>query len=126
MRPVSQNELMIGNFISVMGRTVMVTGITPREDGTYFLSYNSPVYNDGLPGVEFSAYPIRYTAAWRKVLDVGHRPLPDYVEYVHQVQNLIRAFTNCDPLKFLTCDAVPARQPDDEVLEQIESCDETD
>ncbi len=85
--PLKPYEISLGNFIESMGKIEMVAEIVRREDNTFIIGHTGWNANDGLPdGVLYSTYPIPLTDHWKVCFAIEKYELPEYIQYVHQVQ----------------------------------------
>jgi hypothetical protein len=110
LKPV---DIMIGNFINCFGGTVIVTGITPREDGSFFIHHSGDNQKNnpfGI-GIEFDAYPIELTEQWKEALRIEKYHLPSWVKYVHEAQNFIRWYAGVDLLPNIIWSKIPTLLP---------------
>lgn len=109
MTELKPMDLQLGNFINCFGGVVLVTGITPRPDGTFFI-HHSGENQTGNPfgdGILFDAYPIKVTDQWLKALNVDKYKFPSWIKYVHEVQNYVRWYCGVDLLPNVNWDAIP-------------------
>ena len=87
---VNQRNLMVGNFIEVMGTFQIVTGIVFREElGNWYIQHTGND-SDQIPlpdNIEFRANGILATKDWRRWLGVEKRRFPKRIKYVHEIQN---------------------------------------
>lgn len=108
---IKPSDIQLGNFVEVLGKTEIVMGITPREDGTFFIHHscdnqdNNPVTN----GIEFRAYPISLDETWKKALNIDKYLLPEWIKYVHEAQNYMKWYANVDLLPNVKWDIVPSK-----------------
>lgn len=87
---VGQGNLMVGNFINVMGKLEMVMGIVHREElGNYFIQHTGiNKENSFIPkGIEFTGQGILATKEWKEWIKCDKVDFPKHIKYVHEMQN---------------------------------------
>ena len=80
-------EICLGNFIESMGKIEMVTGIVKTDAGDFRIGHTG--WNkDGLPNdILYSTLPIELNDHWKICFGIEKDYLPEWIKYVHQVQN---------------------------------------
>lgn len=87
--PLKPVEICLGNFIESMGNIEMVTGIVKQEGDTFKIAHCGwakglvPLPDDVL----YDTYPIPLTDEWKVCFGIDKYTLPDWIKYVHEVQN---------------------------------------
>lgn len=109
MEPLKPAEIQLGNLINCFGGVEMVTGITPRPDGSFYIHHSgdNQTNNPLGDGVLFDAYPIELTPEWLRVLRVEKYELPKWIRYVHEVQNYIRWYVGIELLPEIDFNNIP-------------------
>ncbi len=87
--PLKPIDICLGNFIESMGSIEIVTGIIQLEDGSFQIGHKGWNKDSSfLPdGVTYETYPIPLTDEWKLCFRIDQYKLPDWIKYVHQVQN---------------------------------------
>lgn len=113
MKELHPVDIMIGNFVNCFGGTVIVTGITPRPDGSFFVHHSGDNQKDNPfgEGIEFRVYPIELTEDWKEALRIDNYNFPSWVKYVHEAQNFIRWYAGVDLLPNIDWKKIPTALP---------------
>lgn len=112
LKPLTQTDVMVGNIISVFGKTEIVTGITPRPDGTFFMHHSSSNQeNNPLgEGILFDGYPIVLTDEWKVSLNIDKYDFPEWLKFVHEAQNYLKWYANVDIFPQIDWTKIPLSQ----------------
>lgn len=91
-RELKPKDLCLGNFVECFGKVEMVMGLTPRDNGDWFIHHKAwNQQGNPIPdGVEFSSYAIPLTDDWKRCLRVDQHKFPDWIKYVHEAQNYMK------------------------------------
>jgi hypothetical protein len=107
--PLKPLEICLGNFIESMGNIEMVNGIVQINETTWQIGHTgwgkdrSPMPD----GVLYDTYPIRLTEQWKVCFGIEKHSLPEWIEYVHQVQNYYMYALNINLTTVMDWDLLP-------------------
>ena len=102
-------ETCLGNFIEVMGKIEMVTGIVKVEDNNWQIGHTGWNAGNGLmpDDVIHHTYPIPLTEEWKICFCIEKHQLPEWIKYVHQVQNYFMWALNINLQEIMDWDLLP-------------------
>src|ERR1700735_215462 len=83
------NEICLGNFIDCMGKIECITGVMQEEKGKFAIGHTGWNHGNGFipDGINFHAYPVTINQHWKVCLGIEKDTVPEWIKYVHQVQN---------------------------------------
>jgi hypothetical protein len=106
LKPV---DICLGNFIESMGHVEMVTGIVQAKDNTFKIGHTG--WGEGksiVPdGVMYATYAIILDDKWKKCFGIDEYKLPDWIKYVHEVQNYFKWSLKMDLREIMNWDLLP-------------------
>lgn len=91
-RELKPIDICLGNFIESMGNIEMVTGVIKQEDGSFKIAHLGWCKGISvLPeDVTYDTYAIPLTDEWKECFGIDKYKLPDWIKYVHEVQNYFK------------------------------------
>jgi hypothetical protein len=111
MESLKPIEICLGNFIESMGNIEMVTGIINEGDDNFKIGHTG--WNKGLSvipdDVTYETYPIPLTDEWKVCFGIDKYKLPEWIQYVHQVQNYFKWALQINLLEIMNWDLLPKK-----------------
>lgn len=103
-------KICLGNIIESMGNVELVTGIMQEEAGQFKVCHTG--WNKGIgfipDGIFYSTYAIPLTDEWKKCLSIEkYDKLPEWIQYVHEVQNYFRWALKIELLEIMDWKLLP-------------------
>lgn len=107
--PLKPYEICLGNFIESMGKVELVTGIVREEGNNFRIGHTGWNAGDSLmpEDVTYSTYPIPLTEHWKVCFCIEKENLPEWIKYVHQVQQYFVLAFNKNLCENLDWDLLP-------------------
>lgn len=110
--PLKPIEICLGNFIESMGNIEMVTGIIKDEETGFRIAHLG--WCKGLSvlplDVTYDTYPILLTDEWKRCFGIDKfQQLPEWIKYVHQVQNYFTWALQINLLEIMNWELLPKK-----------------
>lgn len=110
MDELKPKDLCLGNFVESMGNIEMVTGIIQTETGKFQIGHCG--WNKGIgvvpDGVLYDTYPIPLTDEWKRCFNIEKfDKLPEWIKFVHEVQNYFTWALNINILEIMDWKLLP-------------------
>lgn len=100
--PLRPCEICLGNFIESMGKIEIVTGIL-KQDGDIFKIAHGGWHK----GESVIPDDVIYNDEWKKCFGIDKYELPDWIKFVHEVQNYFMYALRLNLLEIMDWDLLP-------------------